>query len=134
MSHSYYPSVINQENTNYNNLCLILTDSPLLSGFWSVYVQCVHICVCVRTSVTFFPCCCLNRQSLRYSLQNSAHAILITHQNMEAGAPTPSLTLYIIDYARLQISLEKDTERHKARKRAGEREREKGGCGEKTKS
>lgn len=47
MSHSYYPSVINQENTNYNNLCLILTDSPLLSGFRSVYVQCVHICVCV---------------------------------------------------------------------------------------
>lgn len=47
MSHSYYPSVINQENTNYNNLCLILTDSPLLSGFRSVYVQCVHMCVCV---------------------------------------------------------------------------------------
>lgn len=46
---------------------------------------------------------------------------------MEAGAPTPSLTLYIIDYARLQISLEKDTERHKARKRAGERERERKG-------
>lgn len=34
---------------------------------------------------------------------------------MEAGAPTPSLTLYIIDYARLQISLEKDTDTKQGR-------------------
>lgn len=50
---------------------------------------------------------------------------------MEARAPTPSLTPYIIDYARLQISLEKEkkTQRDKAGERAGarERKRERGG-------
>lgn len=42
---------------------------------------------------------------------------------MEAGAPTPSFTPYIIDYARLQISLEK-VERERERDKAGEKERE----------
>ena len=126
MSHSYYPTKINLENTNYNNLGLILTDSPLflwLSEYVCMYSEvCVCVCVCVCVSVTFFSCCCLNRQSLRYSLQNCAHAILISHQNMEAGAPTPSLTPYIIDYARLQISLEKKKKK-KERKTKQDRER-----------
>lgn len=41
---------------------------------------------------------------------------------MEAGAPTPSLTPYIIDYARLQISSEKEpkTLRQRKREREGE--------------
>lgn len=52
---------------------------------------------------------------------------------MEAGAPTPSLTPYIIDYARLQISLEKKkkkkerkTQKDKARQRESERGKENG--------
>lgn len=49
---------------------------------------------------------------------------------MEAGAPTPSFTPDIIDYARLQISLEKErkTQRDKARER--ERDVETKGNGE----
>lgn len=42
MSHSYYPTKINLENTNYNNLGLILTDSALflwLSAYVCMYVQ-----------------------------------------------------------------------------------------------
>lgn len=129
MSHSYYRTKINLGNTNYNNLWLILTASPLLPACLCMYGRTVS--ACVFASVTFFSCFCLNRQSLRYSLQNSAHAILISHQNMEAGAPTPSLSPYIIDYARLQISLEKveeDTERkrekHVETKRKRQREKE----------
>lgn len=83
---------------------MISTNSPLLS-------------------VIFFSCCSLNRQSLRYSLQNSAYAILISHQNTGAGAPTPSLTPYIIDYARLQISLEKE-KKDAERQSSKEKERE----------
>lgn len=51
---------------------------------------------------------------------------------MEAGASTPSLTPYIIDYARLQISLEKaewetkqKREKHVETKGRGHREKEK---------
>lgn len=87
MSHSHYHTKINPENTNYNNLRLILTDSPLFRSCRRTYaldVQGERVCVYVRVRVTFFSCCCLNRQSLRYSLQNCAHAILISHQNMEA--------------------------------------------------
>lgn len=42
---------------------------------------------------------------------------------MEAGTPTPSLTPYIIDYARLQISSEKEpkTLRQREKEREGER-------------
>lgn len=42
---------------------------------------------------------------------------------MEAGAPTPSLTPSIIDYARLQISSEKEpkTRRQREREREGEK-------------
>lgn len=84
--------------------------------------MCVYVCnVCV--CVTFFSCCFLNRQSLRYSLQNSTHAILISHQNMGARAPTLSLTPNIIDIARLQISFGED-ERHRETKQWRERERE----------
>lgn len=50
---------------------------------------------------------------------------------MEAGAPTPSLTPYIIDYARLQISLEKvewetkqKGKKHVETKRKRQREKE----------
>lgn len=116
------PPKINVENTNYNNLCLILTDSPLqLSSICvnaCMYSVCVGLCMCV--CVTFFSFCCLNRQSLRYSLQNCTHAILIS-QNMEARAPTPSLTPSIIDYARLQISLEKEPKTQRQRERGRER-------------
>lgn len=44
---------------------------------------------------------------------------------MEAGAPTPSLTRYIIDYARLQISSEKKKSQRR-RDKGRETERESG--------
>lgn len=48
---------------------------------------------------------------------------------MGAQAPTLSLTPYIIDYARLQISLEKERKTQRQSRRRGGREREKGRVG-----
>lgn len=53
MSHSYYHTKINPENTNYNNLCLILTDSPLFCSCRRTYalnVQGERVCVCMCVS------------------------------------------------------------------------------------
>lgn len=55
MSHSHYHTKINPENTNYNNLRLILTDSPLFRSCRRTYaldVQGERVCVCTCVCVS----------------------------------------------------------------------------------